>query len=132
MKKTGKYINILIILAVSTLLFSGCSYYYSIGSVKSDWGGKIDRSYVTYNGKDSKSISLKEGETLVLDYKAAVKKGTLSLSVTDPNDEELWKVKLDKDGAGTAKIPAKKTGKYVLIIDGDHTGGGVHIKMTKK
>jgi hypothetical protein len=130
MKKIIKCMSMIIILAVSIGLFSGCSY--SIGSMESNWGGKIDRSYVTFNGKDDKSIKLNEGETLTLDYKATVNKGTLSLSVTDPDGGELWKVKLDRNADDKIEIPAKKTGKYILYIEGDHTGGGVHISMGKK
>lgn len=125
-----KFINLLMLIVFSTVVISGCSY--SIGSVQSSWGGKIDASYVTLNDQKEKSIKLKGGEILVLDYKVTVKKGALTINVTGPDKKELWEVKFTEDGADTVEIPAEMSGKYIITIIGEKTGGGYHIKTSKK
>lgn len=129
-KVNGKLIKMFMLLTLLVSLLSGCSY--SMGMVSNEWGGKIDKTYITYNEEDHKSVNLKEGEKLILDYKATVSKGTLSLNVTGPDKDELWGIKLDKDGAATVEIPAKKAGAYVINMKGEKTGGGLHIKIDKK
>jgi hypothetical protein len=121
-------ISILAILMLS--VFSGCSY--SFGMASSSFGGNIDKSYVTFNEEDRKSWQFTEGETIVLDYKTTVDKGVLHLNMTGPDKEELWSVNLTKGESGTVEIPVKKTGTYVLTMKGEETGGGMHIKISKK
>jgi hypothetical protein len=131
MKKINlAYISVLILIALFAALFSGCSY--SFGSVNSESNGQIDASYVTLNEERDKSIKLDEGQMLILDYTATVKKGTLNLSVTSSDNEKLWEVTLNKDGADKVEIPIKKTGTYKINMKGQDTGGGYHIKIEKK
>jgi hypothetical protein len=131
MKKINRMCkSILMLVTLSVLMLSGCSY--SIGSYYSESSGKIDATYATLNEKKDKSIKLNEGQTLVLDYSVTVNKGVLCLSVTNPDKETVWEVRLDKGGSDKIEIQAKKTGTYTIIMKGEETGGGCHIKISKK
>lgn len=130
MKKISlMYVSVLVLTVLSAALFSGCSYYF--GASTNESSGSIDASYVTFSGDKDKTINLKEGQTLVLDYTVTVKKGSLDLSVTGPDKEKLWEATFEKDGADKIQIPIKKTGDYKIIINGHDTGGGYHIKIER-
>jgi hypothetical protein len=124
----SKTVNMLTLLVFSILLLSGCSY--SIGSVNNDWGGKIDASYVTFNGQKDKSIKLDEGEKLIMEYKVTVNKGSLTINITGPDGNILWEKKFTGGNTDdTAEITAQKAGTYVINFIGEKTGGGYHIKL---
>jgi hypothetical protein len=118
----------IMLLMFCIMLLSGCSY--SIGSVNNELGGKIDASYVTFNGQKDKSIKLDEGEKLIMEYKVTVNKGSLTINITSPDDNILWESKFTGGSIGdTVEITAQKAGSYTINFIGDKTGGGYHVKL---
>ena len=125
MNKKGLLIFLLIVI-VSTLAFTGCTR-------KLMWSGNsgkdhIEARYKKFTGTEKKAIRLEEGDILSIDYQSEVDEGTLSLTVTDPDGDEV--VSLTADTAGTQNVDVPKSGKYMLRIKGDKTGGSFKIKWS--
>ena len=127
MKKKGLLIFLLIVI-VSTLTFTGCTraLMWSSNSGKDH----IEAKYKKFTGTEKKGIRLKEGDTLVIDYQSEVTEGTLTLTLTDPEGNEV--LSLTADTEGTESLGAEESGKYTLNIRGDKTGGSFTINWNIK
>jgi hypothetical protein len=123
-----KFTGYIVILILVLSVFTGCSY--SVGMVSSTKKGKMDYSYTTFNGEESHSEKLKEGQTLALDYSITVKKGKLIISVSDPDGKEVLKKEFTESKKDKIDIAAEKTGKYIIYVKGEDTSGGCHIKLS--
>lgn len=96
--------------------------------VGSSSGKQIKASYKLLSGTETKTLKLKEGETLLLDYTSKVEKGKLSMKLYDP-DHELVK-ELRTNEAAEEQVEIKKDGKYKLEIVGAATKGSYKIKYS--
>lgn len=122
MEKKGLLIFLLIVI-VSALAFTGCTR-------KLMWSGNsgkdhIEARYKRFTGTEKKAIRMKEGDTLFIDYQSEVAEGTLTLTLTDPEGNEV--LSLTADAEGTESLGAEESGNYTLNIRGDKTGGSFTI-----
>lgn len=122
MKHKGLAVFLLIVL-ISAMAFTGCTR-------KLMWSGNsgkdhIEAKYKKFTGTEKKRIRLEEGDTLVIDYQSEVDEGTLTLTVTDPEGNEV--ASLTADTEGTENVDAPQSGKYTIWIMGDKTGGSFEI-----
>jgi len=125
MKKKGLLIFLLVVI-VSTLAFTGCTR-------KLMWSGNsgkdhIHATYKRFTGTEKEGIRLKEGDTLVINYQSEVNEGTLSLTITDPDGNQV--LSMESDTEGTERLGAEERGKYTLHIRGDETGGSFEINWS--
>lgn len=86
---------------------------------------KIAASYKIFSGIDEKKIRLKKGETLAVDYQSEVKKGKLTISLYDPDNQLVQS--LNTGESGNEKIEVSKDGEYLIKIKGKHTKGSYKI-----
>lgn len=95
-----------------------------VGS-NSNTKNKIEASYRLFTGTEEKKISLKNGETLVIDYQSEVEKGQLTIKLYDPDDQLLQDLSTNK--SGNENIEVSKDGMYRFEITGDNTKGSFEI-----
>ena len=116
----------LLIVMLSAIAFTGCTRVLM-------WSGNsgkdhIEAKYKKFTGTEKKRIRLEDGDTLVIGYQSEVNEGTLSLTLTDPDGNEV--VILRADTEGTERFGADEGGKYTLNIRGDKTGGSFEINWS--
>ena len=117
-------------------LFVGCGARSSlrIGWLESGRPGHVTARYRTFSGVERKSFRAKKNEAVEIDYEVEVEKGTLTLSVVDPDGETVWEETFEEtqgDGGASrtsfsgdyALEPVPQAGRYKLRIEGDQTGG---------
>ena len=123
MKRKGLAVFLLIVL-ISALAFTGCTR--KLMWVENSGRDHIQATYKRFTGIEKKTIRLEEGDNLVIDYESEVTEGTLSLTLTDPDGNEI--MSLQSDTEGTQKVDAPESGRYTLWIEGDKTGGSFEIE----
>ena len=79
--------------------------------------------YTTFTGTKATSVNAREGQKLVLDYDVRVTKGTLNIKITDPYDETMWGVTLDKNSTDRIPINIYQDGRYTIVLTGQDAGG---------
>jgi len=116
----------LLIVLISAMAFTGCTrkLMWSENSGKDH----IRATYMRFSGTEKKVIKLDEGDTLLIDYQSEVNEGKLTLTLTDPEGNEV--ASLSADTEGTRTIDAPESGKYALWIMGDKTGGSFEIEWS--
>ena len=122
MNKRGIAVFLLIV-TVSALAFTGCTR--KLMWVSNSDKDHIQATYKRFTGTEIKTIRLNEGDTLVIDYQSEVTEGTLTLSLTDPDGNEV--ASLGTDTEGTERLGIEEGGGYTLLILGDKTGGSFEI-----
>jgi len=111
------------------LLLSGC-----IGASHQEsrlvWSGttgpnEMAYQYAVFTGTVDGRASGKEGQTLVLEYGATVKEGTLSFGVQTPGRITLWEITLDgsTDEQQKAQLDLAEAGTYTIYVTGNQTAG---------
>ena len=87
---------------------------------------------------ERKSFRVKANQAVEIDYEVSVEKGTLTLSLINPDGETVWEETFEEaegDGgepknsfSGDYELEAvPKTGRYGLHIEGDQTGGSFDV-----
>jgi flagellar hook assembly protein FlgD len=123
MKNKRIFLGIMILVFVTVL--GACDKRIMFVGSSSSTKNKIAASYKLFTGTDEKKISLKKGETLAVDYQSEVKKGELTISLYDPDDQLVQS--LSTGESGNEKIEVTKDGKYNFKIKGKHTKGSYKI-----
>lgn len=117
-------------LAISTLTFilflTGCK----ANAVKIGWRETSSLSsktaqYVSFDGIDRVAICVKAGQTVSLDYKVAVSKGTLNIALNSPDGISVWQETFSQDAADALTVTTSDKGCYTLLFVGDKTGGSL-------
>lgn len=121
--KKGIAFLLLIALAVSALVCAGCTRRVM-------WAGSESpcRTWATYKyftGTDKKAIKVQDGDTLTIDFDSEVGKGSLTLTIEDPEGKSVFSMESGEEGSG--KIEISESGKYTLVIDGEETSGSFDI-----
>lgn len=83
--------------------------------------------YRSFDGLERASFRAQSGETIELDYEVEVERGTLTLTLTDPDGEPLWEETFQEDAADALRLSAPQSGRYRLRIEGDSTQGAFDI-----
>lgn len=89
--------------------------------------GEAEFTYRTFSGEEAWTVMLQAGQTLVVSYGAAVEKGVLSFSITDPDGAVIWRETLAEDTRDTLRLTVEQTGDYRLAARGINTGGGFSV-----
>lgn len=133
MARTSRTLSLaLILLALGTLL-TGCLAEQSwFGQRRRNFEGSAEAghaayTYHTFTGEEAWVEELEAGQTLVINYEVAIRKGVLSLSVSDPAGAGAWRETLAEDSSGTARIEADTGGEYRIAVRGVNTGGGFDV-----
>jgi len=110
------------------LLLSGC-----IGASHQEsrlvWSGttgpnEMAYQYAGFTGTVDGRTSGREGQTLVLEYGATVKEGTLSFRVQTPGKTTLWEITLDESiDEQQAQLDLAEAGTYTIYVTGNQTAG---------
>lgn len=112
-----------IIILLLTIFLIGCSGSgnLSIMSVQKSTSNSMNMSYASFNGKKSTSLTLKNGDKLVLNVTITTKAGNLKVTVTDEANKELYNIENPKKTV-TKTIDISKYGTYKIQVEGKHSG----------
>lgn len=101
----------------------------SLMNFSSNTSTRLKSTYKYFSGTESKSISLKEGESLNISYASTVKKGSLKISILNSKGDTL-KI-LDSNTSNTEIINSEKADKLKIKIEGNSTSGSYDISWSK-
>src|SRR5579859_348858 len=94
----------LLLLVLSAFLLISCSANHYTSAFSGLSGNKIF------------TVQASAGQTLQVEYTAAVSQGSLELQVISPQREALWTVKGDTKGQQTKNLPISVAGSYTLQV----------------
>ncbi len=117
-----------LLVLVMAMLLTACDK--KIMYVGSDFGSKVKASYRLFTGTDEKTVKLKSGDTLVVDYRSKVEKGELTIKLYDPDGQLVRE--LGTGESGSEEIEVDKDGKYKFEITGKDAKGSYEIKYSKE
>lgn len=123
MKK--RFSIITVISAIIIALLSGCSSYSARMWSGNQYPGKFNASFSYFNGNKYSSISVKEGQTLTLNYKSDIEEGEFKIKLYD-SDKEL-EAEIEKNTEDIKEFKIEKGGKYKLEIVGEKAKGSFDI-----
>ena len=83
--------------------------------------------YKTFNGSEYYKICVLEGQTVTVDYKVNVEKGTLTMALDESNGSSNWQETFDQDASDAFALKAANSGCYDLQVTGTKTGGSFDI-----
>ena len=106
------------------LLVSACTNI-QLGYSGSNVGNKLNASYQYFSGTRTKDISVKSGETILIQYSSEVEEGGLSMTVLDA-DGNVSET-LSANTTGTAELQAAADEKFRLVIEGSQTRGNFEV-----
>lgn len=118
------------VLALMTgILFAGCGARSSlrIGWLEAGGPGHKEARYGLFSGQERASFRAQAGETIGLDYDVDVEKGTLAITLLDPDRDALWARTFEEDVEDSVRIEAPQDGRFRLRIEGESTGGAFKI-----
>jgi hypothetical protein len=105
-------------------LLAACGHSsIQIGFVENNISKHWTAHYTTFSGTKATSLNANEGQVLVLDYDVHVTKGILNIKLTDPYDEAIWEIPIDKDNADKIPINIYQDGRYTIVLTGEDAGG---------
>ena len=114
----------ILILSLS-LMLTAC--VRKVGWVGMNYGGKMKASYRLYDGPQTSTVSLEEGEQINLKYDVVIEAGSLTLTLTNPDQEIIWQEEFESSDSGTFVFEAGQEGRYTLTTDGHKTQGSFDI-----
>ncbi|SDF46154.1 hypothetical protein SAMN04488542_11146 [Fontibacillus panacisegetis] len=123
MKRKWIFLGILVLIIVT--LLAACNERVVFMGFSSSTKNKIEASYKLFTGTDEKKVSLKNGQTLAIDYQSKVEKGELTIKLYDPDNQLLKDLSTNK--SGNEKIGVDKDGIYRLEITGNNTKGSYEL-----
>jgi len=109
------------LLLVFIIAFAGCSSYIQIGAVEKSTKHEFSGSYYKFSGFKKKSLTVKEGETIVVAVDIVTKKGSIDVSIYSDKDNKQY------DGKDIATsnftVTLSEPGTYTIKLDAsDHKG----------
>ncbi|MCK4897554.1 MAG: hypothetical protein KAS38_02160 [Anaerolineales bacterium] len=128
MKKKRFHIHILLIIAILSILLSGCKLNkVKFGEVRMMFGtneeGHIAYTCTTFTGIESRSVQAERGQIISFNYQAAISKGSLVIEWQDPAGEVEWRKILVEEDHGKEEIRIESAGKHTILIQGKDAGG---------
>jgi methionine-rich copper-binding protein CopC len=125
MKRKWIFISMLSLI-ILTLMVACDKKVVFVGS-SSSTENKTEASYSRFTGTEEKKISLKNGETLAIEYQSEVEEGELAIKLYDPDNQLLQSLSTNK--SGNEKVGASKDGVYRIEIKGNKTKGSYRIEF---
>ena len=114
----------LILLMAFSLLITGCSL--RIGYKSSSSSSKMNASFFFLSETRKKSLSLRDGDTLIIDYEIRLEQGLLRAKVEDPLGHEL--MTLEPNTQGVREITIQEDGVYKIVIQAEKAKGSYKIQ----
>lgn len=138
-KQTGVFTvlrNLKAVLAITVALtilavaLSGCSLVRG-------WNGDTNRSrrqasFGTLNASDPNEVSMTAGQTMDLSYSVTLNKGTLIITVLDPDGNVVFNTEFYRSDRGGTQIVAETSGTYKVVATGREAGGKYDIRWNVK
>jgi major membrane immunogen (membrane-anchored lipoprotein) len=115
-----KAITTMIVLVVFLVGCSGGSYR-TIMSMENTTANSTEMSYSSFKGSKFISQRLKSGDELSLNVEVVTKEGSLTITLTDENNKELFKTENPKESI-KEKIKIDKDSTYKIKVEGNHKG----------
>jgi archaellum biogenesis ATPase FlaH len=100
-------------------------HYYFKGYRGSSGGKKINGYYQFFDGIKIKTISAKEGKTIIINFTSEVQEGELTISILDSSNGLV--ANLETNTTGIKEINSDKNQKYRLVIKGTQTKGSFNV-----
>jgi hypothetical protein len=98
-----------------------------VGWTSSLQSTEYSAAYATYNGTTSVPINIRESR-VSFTYQVEVSKGSLSITLQDPQGEGVWTARLNANATGGRVLSTPRTGSYTLVVGGQNTGGSFDIR----
>ncbi len=123
--------RVLLAALVLTLLL-GAAAGCSTSSLRIGWrefGGR-DRTraeYVTFDGMRTETVKVQAGQTIELSCEVTVDKGVLRAEFLAPDGEQVWSETFEEDRNAFVSTRAEESGRYILRLQGDRTGGSFDV-----
>lgn len=114
---------------VLLVLMASCAFHAN------NWQGTsvpgVDKASFNYfNGKNTSSINLQQGDLLFTDYTVNVIKGTVTITITQQN-KVLWNKVVSGNDTANFYVTAPETGDCKMIIKGNNAEGGFDLHYRK-
>ncbi len=106
------------------LIFAGCNIQIMYSGT--DINGNVSGSYKLFSGTKNKTIHVKEGNPVEVKYSSKLKKGELTMTIYDSNNNIVYELETNK--SGTKLLKADKDEEYKLEIVGDGAEGSFSVK----
>ncbi len=117
-----------LIISISIIKFSN-GHTFTFMSAEKSSSSRMKVSYRYFNGTDTRKISLKDSETLKIDFISEVKEGKLVINILDKNDKILKT--FDSNAKGNEDIKATSDGEYTIKVEGYKTRGSYEVNWSK-
>lgn len=121
MKQAQRVLCLAVAVLLAGVLTSCASSMMQLMWAESNLPGRLKAIYGVFSGAEVRSVQIDAGETLVLNYKARVNRGTLAIHVENTDEEVLWEVLLDEDGEGNVEVAVAQEGRCTIVVKGEET-----------
>ena len=94
-----------------------------------EFGGRnrTQAKYVTFDGMRTETVKVRAGQTIELSCDVTVDKGVLRAELLAPDGEQVWSETFEEDRDAFVTTEARESGRYILRLQGDKTGGGFDV-----
>jgi len=94
-----------------------------------EFGGRNSTraEYVTFDGTRSETVRVEAGQTIELSCDVTVEKGVLRAELIAPDGTQVWSETFREDRDAYVTTEARESGRYILRLHGDKTGGGFDV-----
>jgi hypothetical protein len=94
-----------------------------------EFGGRngTEAEYVTFDGTRSETVKVQAGQTIELSCDVTVDKGVLRAELIAPDGAHVWSETFREDRDAFVTTEARESGRYILRLHGDKTGGGFDV-----
>ena len=90
----------------------------------------MSAKFTYLKGTKSKTIRLKEGDVLTLDYDVSLKKGALVIALEGPQGDTKKEEIVEEDKKGQFVVTSSGDSKYAVKITGDWATGSYDVRWT--
>lgn len=114
--------GLIICFVIASVLLTSCSKTQT-GWVATNIGENFQASYQRFDGREVETFQLDSGETFSLTFDIVVDEGSLTLTMIDPEDNQVWEETFSEDAQNSFEFTPETDGRYRLHIIGDETQG---------
>lgn len=120
---------VFILVSVVGVIFISLALFLAFGESRIQFTGtnvpgRISYNYQVFRGTEEGTVTLEDGDTLLVDYRFVVDNGEITLRVVDPDGEEIFEQTFSEDVAAQVALDAEIDGNYDIIVEGDTSNGG--------
>jgi len=128
-----KIISIITLLAVVSIIFTGCSSFSGISIMKvgSTTSQSMKYKYKLFDGVHNASFHMKKDTKVKVNYNLKIEKGSLTIKMINSEKEPIWETKFEESTKNEIILEFKEEGRYKLTVEGEKTKGGFEIKYSE-